>query len=46
MTLAALAALVVNLTGLLPQQNLPWILLALPVWLGVLFGLWRAAAKP
>jgi hypothetical protein len=46
MTLAALAALVVNLTGWLPQRNLSWILLALPVWLGVLFGLWRAAAKP
>lgn len=46
MTLAALAALVVNVTGWLPQRNLPWILLALPVWLGVLFGLWRAAAKP
>lgn len=27
------AGLVANLTGLLSQRNLPWILLALPVWL-------------
>lgn len=39
MTLAALAALIVNLTGWLPQRNLPWILLALPIWLGLLWGL-------
>ncbi|MGN6728551.1 MAG: lipoprotein N-acyltransferase Lnb domain-containing protein [Rhodanobacteraceae bacterium] len=39
MTLAAIAALVVNLTGWLPQRNLPWILLALPIWLGLLCGM-------
>ncbi|HEX7129688.1 MAG TPA: hypothetical protein VF217_06410, partial [Rhodanobacteraceae bacterium] len=39
MAIAAVAALIVNLTGLLPQRNLPWILLALPVWIGLLPGL-------
>lgn len=28
-------ALLANLTSLVPQRNLPWILLALPVWLAV-----------
>jgi len=45
MTLAAIAALIVNLTGWLPQRNLPWILLALPVWLGLLSGLRRASYR-
>jgi hypothetical protein len=39
MTLAAAAALIVYLSGMLPQRNLPWILFALPVWMGLLFGL-------
>ncbi len=39
--LVALIALILHLTGLLPQHNLHWILLALPVWLGVLSGLRR-----
>ncbi|HET6912513.1 MAG TPA: DUF4105 domain-containing protein [Rhodanobacteraceae bacterium] len=39
MTLAAIAALIVNLAGWLPQRNLPWILLALPIWIGLLSGL-------
>lgn len=43
MTLAAVAALIVNLTGWLPQRNLPWILLALPVWMGLICGLLRTA---
>ena len=38
MALAAIIALIVNLTGWLPQQNLPWILLALPIWSGLLVG--------
>ena len=42
MTLAAIAALIVNLAGVLPQRNLPWVLLALPIWLGLLSGMWRA----
>jgi len=42
MTLAAVAALIVNLTGLLPQRNLHWILFALTVWLGLSSGMWRA----
>jgi hypothetical protein len=46
MTLAAIAALIVNVTGMLPQRNLSWILLALPVWIGLLCGLWRAPTKP
>ncbi|MGN6313595.1 MAG: lipoprotein N-acyltransferase Lnb domain-containing protein [Rhodanobacteraceae bacterium] len=45
MALAAIVALIVNLTNLLPQRNLPWILLALPVWLGLLFGLGASIQK-
>jgi hypothetical protein len=41
MTLAAIAALIINLSGWLPQRNVPWILLGLPVWLGMLHGLRR-----
>lgn len=33
LVLLSAAALVANLTGLMSQRNLPWILLALPVWL-------------
>jgi hypothetical protein len=45
MALAAVAALIVNLTGWLPQRNLPWILLALPIWIGLICGLtWAARA--
>lgn len=43
MALAALAALVVHLGGILPQRNLPWILFALPALLGLLPGTWHAA---
>ena len=39
----ALLALVANLTQLLMQQNLPWILLALPVWAVLLHVLRRRA---
>ena len=47
MTLAAIIALVANLTGWLLQRNLHWILFALPVWVGLASGLfsgtpWRA----
>ncbi|KGI78741.1 membrane protein [Oleiagrimonas soli] len=44
--IAALAALALlgNLTGLLMQRNLPWILLALPVWAAILHTLRRRNA--
>ena len=45
MALAAIAALIVNLTGWLPQRNLPWILLALPIWIGLLCGLLRTTKQ-
>ncbi len=35
-TLLAALALAANLSGFLSQQNLPWILLALPTWLAIL----------
>ncbi|MGH8163953.1 MAG: DUF4105 domain-containing protein [Rhodanobacteraceae bacterium] len=39
--LAAFALLSKTLPGF-PQHDLPWILFALPVWLGLSYGLWRA----
>jgi Domain of unknown function (DUF4105) len=39
-TLSAAFALVARLATWLPQHNLPWILFALPAWLGLLAGLW------
>ncbi len=41
-TLLAVFALVSKLTPWFPQHNLPWILFALPAWLGLLLGLWCA----
>lgn len=38
-TLIAALALIGHLCGWLPQHNLPWILFALPVWLGLSCGL-------
>ncbi len=43
-TLLAALALAGNLTQYLAQQNLPWILMALPVWLAILHILRRRAA--
>ena len=40
MALLALFALVSKLMPAFPQQNLPWILFALPGWLGLAGGLW------
>jgi hypothetical protein len=40
MALLALVALVSKLMPAFPQQNLPWILFALPGWLGLAGGLW------
>jgi hypothetical protein len=40
MVLLALFALASKLLPAFPQQNLPWILFALPAWLGLAGGLW------
>lgn len=40
LTLLSIFALVSKLTPWFPQHNLPWILFALPAWLGLLAGLW------
>jgi hypothetical protein len=40
MVLLALFALASKLLPAVPQQNLPWILFALPAWLGLAGGLW------
>ena len=40
MTLLSIFALFSKLLPAFPQQNLPWILFALPAWLGLLCGLW------
>lgn len=40
LTLAAIAGIALKATPWAPQQNLPWILFALPAWLGLLAGLW------
>ena len=36
---AALLALLFHFLGVIPQQNLPWLLFATPVWLAIAFGL-------
>lgn len=46
MVLLSLFALASKLTPWFPQHNLPWILLALPAWLGMLAGLWLMKQKP
>lgn len=43
--LAAVIALAGHLSGWLPQRNLPWILLALPAWIGLAAGLEFARTK-
>lgn len=40
LTLLSLFALLSKLLPTFPQQNLPWILFALPAWLGLLGGVW------
>ena len=40
MVALALFALVSKLTPWFPQQNLPWILFALPAWIGLCCGMW------
>ncbi|TAN07037.1 MAG: DUF4105 domain-containing protein [Rhodanobacteraceae bacterium] len=40
LTTLALIGLLTKLTPWAPQHNLPWILFALPAWLGLLAGLW------
>jgi hypothetical protein len=40
MTLLSVSALFSKLLPAFPQHNLPWILFALPAWLGLLCGLW------
>ena len=44
MTLLSVFALFSKLLPAFPQQNLPWILFALPAWLGLLCGLWLMRA--
>ncbi|MDQ2971960.1 MAG: DUF4105 domain-containing protein [Pseudomonadota bacterium] len=41
LTVLAAFALLSKALPRFPQQNLPWILFALPLWLGLLYGLWR-----
>ncbi|HET7931497.1 MAG TPA: hypothetical protein VFL63_08930, partial [Rhodanobacteraceae bacterium] len=45
MALLSLFAFVSKLTPWFPQHNLPWILFALPAWLGMLAGLWLMRDK-
>jgi hypothetical protein len=45
MTLLSIFALFSKLLPAFPQQNLPWILFALPAWLGLLCGLWLMHAR-
>jgi hypothetical protein len=45
MTLSSLFALVSKLWPAFPQHNLPWILFALPAWLGLACGLWLMRAR-
>ena len=40
LTLSAVFALISKLLPWFPQRNLPWILFALPAWIGLLCGLW------
>ncbi|MGH8212668.1 MAG: DUF4105 domain-containing protein, partial [Rhodanobacteraceae bacterium] len=45
-TSITVAALAGKVAGLLPQHNLHWILFALPVWIGLICGLWRSRILP
>ncbi|MDE2498094.1 MAG: hypothetical protein KGK35_09725, partial [Xanthomonadaceae bacterium] len=45
MTLLSIFALFSKLLPAFPQHNLPWILFALPAWLGLLCGLWLMRAR-
>ncbi|HJR11629.1 MAG TPA: DUF4105 domain-containing protein [Rhodanobacteraceae bacterium] len=45
MTLLSVFALFSKLLPAFPQHNLPWILFALPAWLGLLYGLWLMRAR-
>ena len=45
MTLLSAFALFSKLLPIFPQHNLPWILFALPAWLGLLAGLWLMRAR-
>jgi hypothetical protein len=45
MTLLSVFALLSKLSPAFPQHNLPWILFALPAWLGLLCGLWLMRAR-
>jgi hypothetical protein len=40
LALASILALLSKLLPVFPQHNLPWILLALPAWIGLASGLW------
>lgn len=44
--LLAVFALASKLMPAFPQHNLPWILFALPAWLGLLAGVWQMRVKP
>ena len=45
MSLSSVVALVSKLSPAFPQHNLPWILFALPAWLGLLCGFWLMRAR-
>lgn len=45
MSLSSVVALVSKLSPAFPQHNLPWILFALPAWLGLLCGSWLMRAR-
>lgn len=45
LVLLSVFALVSKLLPRFPQHNLPWILFALPAWLGLLCGLWLMRAR-
>ena len=45
MALLAIFALLSKLSPAFPQHNLPWILFALPAWLGLSCGLWLMRTK-
>lgn len=42
----ALLAVIVRLLPGFQQQNLPWILFSVPIWLGLCQALWRPPARP
>ncbi|HVX04742.1 MAG TPA: DUF4105 domain-containing protein [Rhodanobacteraceae bacterium] len=45
MTLLSVFALLSKLSPAFPQHNLPWILFALPAWIGLSCGLWLMRAR-